>query len=395
MRSSRGRWKRLKADYLARGRADHFTLFESLRPRGPARRRPPSYKTLAELRGWTVNDVTNRLAATRRDFRGHVLRLLRESCASDDETTSARVAGGRGSAAPERRRVASRCAGGGRGFSRAGPGYAASGEAAASARAGTRRHATCSAPSRGATAFIAGFDYRGVWAYSLTCCTFRRLPHFADADASGAAIALLESTALECEFAVLAYLRHARPRPRPDTGHHGQRRIPPVCPIVASAHGGALLHDSSGRACGSPDTSSALYGTTRIWTAWPSTSSTIPSGQDWSPRSMRGRGSAVAWCVDRRARLSPPGGRRPRAAPVDVGRREPRSHALLESLRVTSIHLRRIADNQAYDRAGEHDLPPVVRPVGLRDCRNEKRQEEADGAAEQQAGIERPHLRAK
>jgi hypothetical protein len=35
--------------------------------------------------GWTVNDVTNRLAAVRRAFRGHVLRLLRNSCSSDEE----------------------------------------------------------------------------------------------------------------------------------------------------------------------------------------------------------------------------------------------------------------------------------------------------------------------
>ena len=45
----------------------------------------PSYKALADARGWAVHDVTNRLAATRRDFRAHVLRLLREACASEDE----------------------------------------------------------------------------------------------------------------------------------------------------------------------------------------------------------------------------------------------------------------------------------------------------------------------
>ncbi len=75
----------LKADYLARGRADHFTLFEAYDLADLRDDDRPSYKALAELRGWTVNDVTNRLAATRRDFRGHVLHLLRESCASDDE----------------------------------------------------------------------------------------------------------------------------------------------------------------------------------------------------------------------------------------------------------------------------------------------------------------------
>jgi len=75
----------LKADYAARGRTDHFTLFEAYDLADLRDEDRPSYKTLAGLRGWSVNDVTNRLAATRRDFRGHVLRLLRESCASEDE----------------------------------------------------------------------------------------------------------------------------------------------------------------------------------------------------------------------------------------------------------------------------------------------------------------------
>ena len=44
--------------------------------------------TLADARGWTVNDVTNRLAVVRRAFRGHVLRLLRDACASDEEFES-------------------------------------------------------------------------------------------------------------------------------------------------------------------------------------------------------------------------------------------------------------------------------------------------------------------
>ena len=75
----------LRADYLARGRSDHLTLFEAydLAELGDDER--PSYKALADARGWAVHDVTNRLAATRRDFRAHVLRLLREACASDDE----------------------------------------------------------------------------------------------------------------------------------------------------------------------------------------------------------------------------------------------------------------------------------------------------------------------
>ena len=75
----------LQADYVARGRADHFTLFEAYDLADLRDDDRPTYKALAERLGWAVNDVTNRLAATRRDFRGHVLRLLRESCASEDE----------------------------------------------------------------------------------------------------------------------------------------------------------------------------------------------------------------------------------------------------------------------------------------------------------------------
>jgi RNA polymerase sigma factor (sigma-70 family) len=69
----------------ADGRDDHFDLFKvcDLADLDTATR--PSYKTLADARGWTVNDVTNRLAGVRRAFRGHVLRLLRDACASDEE----------------------------------------------------------------------------------------------------------------------------------------------------------------------------------------------------------------------------------------------------------------------------------------------------------------------
>lgn len=67
------------------GRDDRFDLFKACDLADLDAAERPSYKTLAEARGWTVNDVTNRLAGVRRAFRGHVLRLLRDACASDEE----------------------------------------------------------------------------------------------------------------------------------------------------------------------------------------------------------------------------------------------------------------------------------------------------------------------
>jgi DNA-directed RNA polymerase specialized sigma24 family protein len=75
----------LRDDYLARGRADHFALFEACDLADLRDADRPSYKALADARGWSVHDVTNRLASTRRDFRAQVLALLRESCASEEE----------------------------------------------------------------------------------------------------------------------------------------------------------------------------------------------------------------------------------------------------------------------------------------------------------------------
>jgi hypothetical protein len=75
----------LRADYASRGRADHLELFDAYDLADFRDGERPSYKALAEARGWRVHDVTNRLAATRRDFREHVLRLLREACASEEE----------------------------------------------------------------------------------------------------------------------------------------------------------------------------------------------------------------------------------------------------------------------------------------------------------------------
>jgi RNA polymerase sigma factor (sigma-70 family) len=67
------------------GREAHFALFAACDLADVEAADRPSYKALADARGWTVNDVTNRLAAVRRAFRGHVLRLLRDACASDEE----------------------------------------------------------------------------------------------------------------------------------------------------------------------------------------------------------------------------------------------------------------------------------------------------------------------
>jgi DNA-directed RNA polymerase specialized sigma24 family protein len=67
------------------GRESHFALFAACDLSDVEAGERPAYKTLADARGWSVNDVTNRLAAVRRSLRGHVLRLLRQTCASDEE----------------------------------------------------------------------------------------------------------------------------------------------------------------------------------------------------------------------------------------------------------------------------------------------------------------------
>ena len=67
------------------GRESHFALFAACDLADLDADDRPSYKSLADARGWTVNDVTNRLASVRRAFRSHVLRLLRDACASDEE----------------------------------------------------------------------------------------------------------------------------------------------------------------------------------------------------------------------------------------------------------------------------------------------------------------------
>jgi len=53
--------------------------------------------------------------------------------------------------------------------------------------------------------FIKNFDYRGTWAYSLTCCTFRRFRHFSNSQGAQLVIDQLERTAEEREFELLVY----------------------------------------------------------------------------------------------------------------------------------------------------------------------------------------------
>jgi RNA polymerase sigma factor (sigma-70 family) len=75
----------VEREYQADGREAHFALFAACDLADLDAADRPSYKALADAHGWTVNDVTNRLAAVRRAFRSHVLRLLRDACASDEE----------------------------------------------------------------------------------------------------------------------------------------------------------------------------------------------------------------------------------------------------------------------------------------------------------------------
>jgi hypothetical protein len=75
---------RLREQCDARGRASRYALFEryDLADDSDAR---PTYAALAQALGRTPADVTNELAAARREFRRLVLDLLREQCATDAE----------------------------------------------------------------------------------------------------------------------------------------------------------------------------------------------------------------------------------------------------------------------------------------------------------------------
>jgi len=75
---------RLRDECAARGRTDRFPLFEAYDLAGDEQPRP-TYAELARRHGLTAIDVTNELAAARREFRRFVLEALREQCASDED----------------------------------------------------------------------------------------------------------------------------------------------------------------------------------------------------------------------------------------------------------------------------------------------------------------------
>jgi RNA polymerase sigma factor (sigma-70 family) len=75
---------RLRDACLARGRDDRFKLFEAYDLAGDDGPRP-TYAELATRLGLSTIDVTNELAAARRDFRRFVIEALREQCATDEE----------------------------------------------------------------------------------------------------------------------------------------------------------------------------------------------------------------------------------------------------------------------------------------------------------------------
>jgi hypothetical protein len=67
------------------GREARFSLFTAYDLEGDAGADRPRYEDLARRHGTTVVDVTNQLAAARREFRGIVLAVLRELTVSDAE----------------------------------------------------------------------------------------------------------------------------------------------------------------------------------------------------------------------------------------------------------------------------------------------------------------------
>jgi RNA polymerase sigma factor (sigma-70 family) len=79
-----GAVRRLRERYRETGRVDRLAVFEryDLADSDDIR---PTYAALAEERGLRVTQVTNWLAAVRRDFRGIVLDIIRELSGSEDE----------------------------------------------------------------------------------------------------------------------------------------------------------------------------------------------------------------------------------------------------------------------------------------------------------------------
>jgi len=75
---------RLRSACAAAGRQHRFAVFE-LYDLAPADRKRPTYADIARALGVSSADVTNELAAARREFRRFVIDLLREQCATDEE----------------------------------------------------------------------------------------------------------------------------------------------------------------------------------------------------------------------------------------------------------------------------------------------------------------------
>lgn len=75
----------LRSTLRARGKDIHYTLFEQYVLHDDDATPRPGYRELADMHGIAVTDVTNYLAATRRDFRRILLDRLRELTASEQE----------------------------------------------------------------------------------------------------------------------------------------------------------------------------------------------------------------------------------------------------------------------------------------------------------------------
>jgi RNA polymerase sigma factor (sigma-70 family) len=74
----------LRESCTARGRPQRFAIFEQY-DLAADERQQPSYGELARRFGVSATDVTNELAAARREFRRLVLAALRDQCASAEE----------------------------------------------------------------------------------------------------------------------------------------------------------------------------------------------------------------------------------------------------------------------------------------------------------------------
>jgi RNA polymerase sigma factor (sigma-70 family) len=75
----------LRQRYAQAGRAAQFTLFERYDLVSPEQRERPTYQQLADSIGLTITQVTNQLAAVRREFRRCVLEQLREVSGTEAE----------------------------------------------------------------------------------------------------------------------------------------------------------------------------------------------------------------------------------------------------------------------------------------------------------------------